>query len=273
MSILEPALDSATQAWLYAIDLTIATGDHIAPRGQLTRELLSARYTLDMRLPVVDVPARGLNYKFAAAEAYWILSGSNRLAEITSYNARMSEFSDDGVTLFGAYGPRIQSQLPYVVDKLREDAHTRQAGLTIWREFPPKTKDTPCTVAMWFQLRRGKLVMHVFMRSSDLWLGFPYDVFSFSMVAHQVCCRLNATHETDEPIEPSALHLTAASSHLYETNFEDAKLCASHQPQRTSHKTPRRLFLDETVLLEYMKQLRATSRGDTLRWWEQGDLL
>lgn len=264
-------VQTATRAWYQALDNTLYHGRKVAPRGQSTRELPQATYELDLRKCVVDCPPRALNYRFAAAEALWILSGSNRVDGVAPWNKKMADFSDDGVTLFGAYGPRIQSQLSYVVAKLQEDPDTRQAGLTIWREYPPKTKDTPCTVAMWFQLRDGKLNQHVFMRSNDLWLGFPYDVFSFSMVAHQVCCRLNRelceTHQT--ATAPGTLYLTAASSHLYEQNFGPAKLCLDHVSSADQVPAPADLHLDETKLIELLRHIRDDRTTTEWRWWER----
>ncbi len=41
------------------------------------------------------------------AELLWILRGSNSVSEISHYNKNWANFSDDGVTLNGAYGRRI----------------------------------------------------------------------------------------------------------------------------------------------------------------------
>jgi thymidylate synthase len=203
-----------------------------------------------------------------AAEAYWILSGDDSVAGIAPYNSRISEFSDDGERFFGAYGPKILGQLEYVVAKLKADHDTRQAGLTIWRENPPTTKDVPCTVAAFFSLRGMTLNAHVFMRSSDVWLGVPYDVFNFSMLAHLICGHLNDERAADDVYSPGKLYLTAASSHLYETNWDDAKLCLSSQVLDQA-ETPKVLWNDHKGLMAWLKELRDTKPGHELRWWEQ----
>ena len=172
--------------------------------------------------------------------------------------------SDDGETFFGAYGPKIVAQLDYVVAKLLEDQDTRQAGLTIWRENPPATKDVPCTVAAFFNIRNGQLNAHVFMRSSDVWLGVPYDVFNFSMLAHLVCAHLN---KRGLRVAPGHLFLTAASSHLYAINWDDAKLCVMGDVLE-QHETPHILFEDPGEMMDWLRDLRETRPGDDLRWWE-----
>jgi len=258
----------ATFAWCSALSEIKSRGVKIAPRGKPTLEVAQRTDVVSMRRPVTLVPRRALSYRFMAAEAYWILSGSNRVDEIARYNLRMLEFSDDGQTLFGAYGPPVVDQLPYVVDKLTVDESSRQAGLTIWRQKPPDTRDPPCTVAMWFMIRGDRLNAHVFMRSNDVWLGWPYDVFSFSMVAHLICCRLNAQPGRLSVISPGTLWLTAASSHLYEENMEGVTFIqADGDPLRRQAATPSALHTDEAALMTTLAQLRDSSPGDSLRWW------
>jgi len=264
---------TATHAWVMALEAVMNTGSERSPRGLTTVEVPHRTDVVDMRHCLVQVPARGLNYRFAAAEAYWILTGDNHLASLLKYNSHMAKFSDDGETLFGAYGPPIQAQLDYVVGKLLRDPDTRQAALTIWRPNPQPTKDVPCTVAMVFALRDSLLNAHVFMRSSDLWLGWPYDVFSFSMVAHQICCRLNTERNFDGQsvapvIEPGNLYLTAASSHLYAQDWEGVTNCLTSPKSHGSTATPPELFVSESKLLERLRLVRDTSPGNPLRWWE-----
>lgn len=254
-----------SHAWLEAINDILTNGHEVSPRGKLTREIPQRTMVVDMRKPVLMVPERSLSYKFMAAEAYWILTGDDRVDTIAPYNKRIAEFSDNGETFFGAYGPKIVSQLDYVVRKLVEDQDTRQAGLTIWRENPQPTKDVPCTVAAFFNIRNNLLNAHVFMRSSDVWLGVPYDVFNFSMLAHLVCAHLR---KQGLDVLPGQLYLTAASSHLYAHNWDDAKACLV-SGTLSQNKTPSALFEDPEDCIAWLRDLRDTLPGDDLRWWEE----
>lgn len=256
-----------SRTWLDAINDILSNGDPVAPRGKMTREIPQRTMVVDMRRPVLRVPDRSLSYKFMAAEAFWILSGDDRVETISPYNSRIKDFSDDGERFFGAYGPKIKAQLPYIVEKLMTDEDSRQAGLTIWRECPPQTKDVPCTVAIFFSIRSGKLNAHVFMRSSDVWLGVPYDVFNFSMLAHLVCGLLNEHRQLTKAVKPGRLFLTAASSHLYETNWADAKLCLASEVLEQP-ETDILLWNDAQHLMKTLAALRETKAGDSLRWWE-----
>lgn len=254
--------------WLDALEETLMKGQDVSPRNQLTKEMPQRTIEVNMRKPVLMTPDRKLSYNFMAAEAYWILSGDDTVAGIAPYNTKISDFSDDGVRFFGAYGPKICDQLPYVVAKLEADAMTRQAGLTIWRENPPETKDVPCTIAVFFSIRDTRLNVHVFMRSSDLWLGLPYDVFNFSMLGHLVAGKLNDNLSRKFFVSPGTLYLTAASSHLYERNFDAAHECLLNRRWVTQPVTPDNLWSHSKLLLLYLQKLRDSQARDPIRWWE-----
>lgn len=213
---------TADQAWIGLLRTLLIEGQTVSPRGMQTLELLHhVSLTVDLNHPVVTHPTRKLNYRFMAAEALWIQAGRNELADLTRVNPKMADYSDDGVTLAGAYGPRIRPQVPYVAQALVRDRNTRQAALTIWTPSPEPSKDLPCTVAMVFSIRNHRLYQHVFMRSSDAWLGVPYDVFSFSLLGIEVACLYNQAAK-DHSIGLGHLTVTMTSSHLYEEHWSAA---------------------------------------------------
>jgi len=212
-------INSTNYEWTRLLRKVMSEGQETSPRGQKTKELLGFQTRVNMRAPIVNVPGRieGKYFAFMFAEAYWILTGDDRVETIAPYSAAISKFSDDGDHFFGAYGPKIYAQLPYVLDKLSQDSDTRQAVINIWRENPPATKDVPCTLSVEFLIREGRLHVIDTMRSSDCWLGWPFDVFNFSMLAQFVCLKL---HEyTGRYVRPGTLFLNAGSQHIYERNF------------------------------------------------------
>jgi thymidylate synthase len=204
------------EQWLMLVNELIMHGKKISPRGQETRELLCKSTTINLKTPVLSLPGRKLGYKFMCAEAAWILSGDNRLSTIEPYSKDIHKFSDNGVHFAGAYGPQFLEQVSYIVDTLFKDEDTRQAVMTIWRPNPRDSKDIPCTVYIQFIIRDGELHVFDYMRSSDVWLGFPYDVFNFSMMAYYVLIMLKMKGKV---LKPGTLTLTATSQHIYERNI------------------------------------------------------
>lgn len=274
--------------WYQALVSVMLHGEKVAPRGIAVRELMHRTIKVDMRNPVLTIPERNLNYRFMAAEAGWILSGSDRLEDLGSQADRLRPYSDDGLTLTGAYGPRFVRQLGYVVKALNDDPDTRQATMTIWRpeaarayqDLGQVSKDVPCTVAVDFKFRDGKLSTHVFMRSSDVWLGLPYDVFTFTMMACRVAELLSY------PVLLGDLYLTAASSHIYDRNTDDASLLitaiqerlgsANNDPMAGGKDLPLEFYMPETRLAtpgrgvrDRLHALRGSRVGDPMRWWER----
>jgi len=212
---------SASQEWQILLGWLFQHGEKSSPRGKNTKEILNYTSTVDMLMPSVLVKDRKLSYNFMAAEAHMILNGSNRVEDIVKYAPSIRQFSDGGDVFQGAYGPKVSEQMRYVIECLKYDKDSRQAIISIWREMPRQSSDIPCTLTMQFLIRKGRLNTVVNMRSSDSWLGWPYDVFTFSMISWYVCLALNEFSETT--ITPRTLHLNCGSQHLYEKNWEKAR--------------------------------------------------
>jgi thymidylate synthase len=216
--------------WPAMLDRVLNHGREASPRGQKTREVGPYMFTLaHPSRAVTHDQRRALNHAFSAAEFCWVTAGRDEVETLAFFNSKMRDFADqyaivdtergglkivpDGA-LFGAYGPPIVEQLPYVLRNLREP-DSRQAVVTIWRPSPPETKDVPCTVMLQFLLRSGKLDLFVVMRSNDLWLGTPYDVPLFCRIQSWVAAMVGA--------EVGAYHHAAGSLHLYERDFGAAR--------------------------------------------------
>lgn len=203
-------------------------------RGRTTRELLAHTTVVPMTAPIVLCPGRfpeGRGYRFMVAEAAWILSGDNRLETIEPYARALTKLSDDGRTLGGAYGPLFVEQEPFVVNALVQDRASRQAVLTIWRPRPQLGgSDIPCTVSLQWLIRPSKeknvsdeLHCIATMRSSDAWMGWVFDVFTFSAMSAFIA--LDHRRRAGSELSLGNLHLTAGSQHLYKVDFSMAEKC------------------------------------------------
>lgn len=229
------AFPTANEAWRALAGEVSSYGSLISPRGMLTRDIAHASLSFEMRSPVMACRERKLSYTFMAAEPLWYLDGSDDLEAIAKYNPRMREFSDDGKTLYGAYGPPIVGQLDYVLGSLVADRDTRQAWLTIWRRSPEPSKDIPCTIGIGWRIVANQLNCHVVMRSSDVYLGVPYDWFSFSILSAWIACEYNglrgrqtgAEFTPHDRISLGRLFYSAASSHIYDRDAEHVRQCLS----------------------------------------------
>lgn len=196
--------------------------------GAVCGEILNAITTIENpKDNLVTSPIRDLSYKYAVGELLWYLSGSNRLSAISQYSKAWGKLSDDGETVNSAYGYRIFEkfgfdQWEHVKSLLMADSNSRQAVIHIKEPNPQKTKDLPCTVSLQYFIRDGKLYATTYMRSNDIWLGFPYDVFTFT------CLQIKLAFELGVGIG-TYTHV-AGSLHLYERNRVTEDVCEKPNP-------------------------------------------
>lgn len=197
--------------------------------GAVVGEVLNAVTIIDDPTRcILKNPIRKLPMRYMVGELLWYLSGVDKLDAIRLYTSAWDRMSDDGEHVNSNYGDRIQhaidevtgerfDQLRMVEEMLTEHPESRQAVIHIkqprnLQENP--SKDVNCTVCLQFFIREGKLYMTTYMRSNDLWMGFPNDVFQFTAIQVYLAMRLgvklgNYTH-------------IAGSLHLYERDYQSA---------------------------------------------------
>ena len=166
------------------------------------------------RSRILNNKLRKVSIPFAIGEWLWHMEGRDDLRMIQYYAPSYDKYSDDGKTLNGAYGPRIKKSLLKIVEILKKDPDSRRAVVPIYgkEDAGLDSKDIPCTIGFQFLIRNNKLDMIVNMRSNDIFLGFPYDTFNFTMWQEYVACKLN--------IEIGTYTHIANSLHFYEKDRE-----------------------------------------------------
>ena len=164
----------------------------------------------------ITIPERRWLKVLAYAESLWIASGRNDIAYIAHYLPKMKDFSDDGNTMRGGYGPRYRDyngnvedyskealnvrqkgsvdQLRYVIECFRQDVETRRAVISFGDPMKDdfngdgqlkESKDIPCTRELHFikQADSDKLDLIVRMRSNDLiWGASAVNIFNYTFM-------------------------------------------------------------------------------------------
>jgi len=201
---------------------------------------------LDTDYNLVTNPYRKLNYAFSLAEVLWIWSGSSLVEPLLPYNKQMAKYSDDGTTLAGAYGPPIGTQITYVLNLLKHDRDTRQAVITIWQPSPKPSKDIPCTIMLHFMVRDFALNLSVYMRSNDAWLGFPYDIFTFTTIQKYMAVLSG--------FRPGVYNHIVGSMHAYARDLADIENAIKYPGEPV--RLPSMHLGDLEYLIEYEEALR-----------------
>jgi Thymidylate synthase len=132
---------------------------------------------------VLFSPLRDANPFFHVMEALWMLAGRNDVAWPAYFAKNMSNYSDNGKTLHGAYGYRWRKgfsvdQLDVLAELLARDGTTRRAVLGMWAPEVdlvygtyPENRDAPCNTHAYFDVADDALNLTVCCRSNDLWWG------------------------------------------------------------------------------------------------------
>ena len=147
------------------------------------------------------------------------------------------EFAEEGI-LFGAYGPRllemrgVTNQLENIISLLKRKSSSRQAVIQLFdaEDIIHEHKDVPCTTTVQFLQRRNHLEMITIMRSNDVYLGLPHDVFCFTMIQEIVARRLG--------VELGTYRHIVGSLHLYDRDNDAAASYLDEGWQATTECMP-----------------------------------
>lgn len=139
---------------------------------------------------------RKWNLKYAEREWNWYLSGNPSVEEIKKYAPLWDTMHNGDNIVNSNYGYQWlrNDQLEKCIEQLRSNKDTRQAWLSIFdgKEKDKYEFDTPCTLAVGFEIENDLLNMTVLMRSNDLVYGFCNDQYCFSKLQELVASKVGA---------------------------------------------------------------------------------
>ncbi|MGO8977373.1 MAG: thymidylate synthase [Steroidobacteraceae bacterium] len=219
MFISAPTLDDLLRRVLTKL---LASTNYVTPTKGATTELTCVLLQItNPRARLSRTEAKGTLFS-CLGECLWYLAGADDLKFIGYYLKNYKQFSDDGVTLHGAYGPRLfnmrrHDQVANVIALLKKKPASRQAVIQLFdaKDIAKKHKDVPCTCTLQFMIRGGRLLMFTNMRSNDAFIGLPHDIFAFTMMQEIVARALK--------LEPGTYSHAVGSLHLYKTNRDAAR--------------------------------------------------
>jgi thymidylate synthase len=166
-------------------------------------------------------------------ELCWYLAQSNDLGFISYYLPKYKDYAENNI-VFGGYGPRLfnwkgTNQIERVIERLKEHPDSRKAVIQLFdsTDLDIHHNDVPCTCLMQFMIRDSKLNMIVYMRSNDVFIGLPHDIFCFTMIQEIISKSLQ--------IDMGYYKHFVGSLHLYKSNFVAAEEYLREGWQSTFH--------------------------------------
>lgn len=194
-------------------------------------------FTIDLRsglLPVVG--HRKLFPATAAAETAWYVLGTQD-ASFMMKHARVvwekfveprqaKAYGHDEVPIIkAAYGYRWRrhfgrDQLDLAIQALRGNPSDRRVYISAWDPSEdglgaPGQLNVPCPVGFTFSIVDGRLCSTYLLRSSDVFVGLPYDVMGHALLMAAVAATLG--------VPLGHMTFTLAHPHLYDVHFEMAR--------------------------------------------------
>lgn len=228
-------------------------------------------------------PERNANPFFHLMESLWMLAGRNDVEFLTRYVKRMSQFSDDGHTLHGAYGHRWIghfalvsddendgmpiNQLATIAAMLHKNPEERRCVLAMWDpsiDLARKGKDLPCNTHAYFGIdSSGRLNMTVCNRSNDIiWGAYGANAVHFSIMQEYLAAMIDC--------EVGSYHQVSNNYHAYVSVFDDMVDLAKHAPDPLRRQERCPYTMNEVGAYKMVNTPAEEWRQDLLMFLDEG---
>lgn len=230
---------TVSQVILQAFNTIINDGHYRPSRNGGCTSIFDVTFELqNPRSRHLYLAGRKSNIFALIAETFWVMAGDDKVDPYLSFFLpRAPQYSDDGETWSGAYGPRLydQNQIVSMPDLFRRDSlYTRRAYVTIHDLHKDSTKaieerfgfgelgkDRPCNLGINFYVEgEDEFCAKVFQRSGDIIFGTgSINPFEFSFL-HELMYNEIKKDYPDLKLGSYRWHVTNA--HLYDFSREPA---------------------------------------------------
>lgn len=225
------------------------------------------RHDLSTGFPLLTT--KKLHFKSIANELIWFLSGDTNVGWLKSHGVSIwNEWATETGDLGPVYGKQWTAwptkdggsinQIDYVVDTLKRNPNSRRILFHGWNvEYLPdesispqenakrgKMALPPCHLLYQFYVANNKLSAQLYIRSSDSFLGLPYNTASLALLTHMLAQQCDlipheiiisigdlhaySNHQTQintqlsrEPRELPQLKIIRKPDSIYDYKFED----------------------------------------------------
>ena len=177
------------------------------------------RFDLSEGFPLVTT--KRVFWRAVVGELLWFLEGStnrHRLEGLThGTRHKNTTIWDKWSSLSGDLGPIYGrqwrwfsgvDQIKNLIRDIEQTPDSRRLVVSAWN--PPEIKEMalpPCHTLWQVRVLDGKLHLHLYQRSADLFLGVPFNIASYALLTHMLA------HVTG--YEPGELVMSFGDMHIY----------------------------------------------------------
>ena len=217
--------------------------------GTGTLSVFGRQYRHDLADGFPLLTTKKLHFKSIANELIWFLSGDTNTRWLKENGVSIwDEWATEEGDLGPVYGAQWTAwptrdggsinQIDYVLDCLRNKPDSRRILFHAWNvEYLPdegvSPQDNvragrmalpPCHLLYQFYVAGGKLSAQLMIRSSDSFLGLPYNTASLALLT------LMLAQQCD--LEPGEIIICTGDSHIYSNHMDQVREQLAREPRR-----------------------------------------
>lgn len=192
-----------------------------------------------MRFDLVEgfplLTTKKLHLRSIIYELLWFLKGDTNVKYLQDNGVRIwNEWADENGDLGPVYGKQWRSwegadgktydQIAMVLDQIRNNPDSRRMIVNAWNVADLKDMAlSPCHCLFQFYVADGKLSCQLYQRSADVFLGVPFNIASYALLAMMMAQVTG--------LKPGEFVHTFGDVHLYKNHVEQAELQLTREPR------------------------------------------
>ena len=213
----------------------LKSGKHKPTRGIVdSKAIFGAQLRFDLRRGFPLLTTKKMPIKTLTRELLWFVSGSSNIKYLQDHNIHYwDEFADPDLNLGPVYGVQWRhwqdprggeiDQLQWAIDQIKSNPNSKAILVSAWNAADLEAmRLPPCHTMFQFDVTKGKLRMHLYQRSSDVFLGLPFNIAQYAMLLMMVAKVTG--------LEARELIVSIGSAHLYNNQIEPAKEQLARKP-------------------------------------------
>ena len=191
------------------------------------------RYDLSESFPLLTT--KKVYFKGVVGELLWFLRGDSNVTWLQEHGVRIwNEWADENGELGPVYGVQWRSwptpdgqhvdQISRALELLKDDPNSRRNLVSAWNVSELEHMALlPCHLLFQLYVADGKLSLQVYQRSADMFLGVPFNIASYALLAHMFAQQAG--------LEVGELIWTGGDCHIYNNHFDQVREQLSREPR------------------------------------------
>ena len=173
-------------------------------------------------------------FEILTNELLWFVSGSSNIKVLQDNKIHYwDEFADKNLNLGPVYGVQWRhwknlnggeiDQLAWAIDQIKTNPNSKAIIVSACNPADlDEMRLPPCHTMFQFDVSKNKLRMQLYQRSSDVFLGLPFNIAQYALLLMMVA-KITG-------LEARELVISICNAHLYENQIEPAKEQLKRKP-------------------------------------------